>query len=284
MKFKTFYSLFYAHRINKAKIFLKIYIYLSIYFKYLVNLFFVPKKMNLDQKKFSDLFLSNDLTYLFNYFNSDKGSSCENQYVHPIKRSKTRMPGHQYSKIYEKYFFKKREMELKILEIGSFYGNASAALFFYFKNSNIYAGDIFPDLFRYNSKRIKNFYVDTSNEKSIKKNIEEKFSFNFDIIIEDASHYLKDQIISLFILFKKLNKGGLFVIEELDFPDTKEFANKYFEKPTLKEILIEFKKNKQIIDSKYINKLDKDYFINNVEYIEIYKGNFNEVAIIKKKI
>ena len=52
------------------------------------------------------------------------------------------------------------------MEIGSFYGNASAGLFFYFQNSNLYAGDICPDLFRYNSKRVQNFYVNSSEEES----------------------------------------------------------------------------------------------------------------------
>ena len=30
---------------------------------------------------------------------------------------------------------------------------------------------------------------------------------------------LKDQIISLFMLFKTLQSGGLFIIEEIDFPE-----------------------------------------------------------------
>ena len=32
---------------------------------------------------------------------------------------------------------------------------------------------------------------------------------------------LKDQIISLFMLFKVLKPGGIFVIEEIDFPEKK---------------------------------------------------------------
>ena len=33
---------------------------------------------------------------------------------------------------------------------------------------------------------------------------------------------LKDQIISLFILFKNLKSGGLLIVEEIDFPEKKE--------------------------------------------------------------
>ena len=103
----------------------------------------------------------------------------------------------------------------------------------------------------------------------------------YDIIIEDAGHYLKDQIISLFILFKKLKPKGIFVIEELDFPDTRKDMNVYNEKPTLKEIL-NYIKNQKDFNSKYINSFDKKYFLENFKFINIYKGRTNEIAFIQK--
>jgi len=282
MKFKTFYKIFYAHRVKKAKKLLKIYLLLILPFKYLLNLSFVPKKVDLDQLEKSNIDLLNkDLNYLFDYFNSDKGNLFENQYAHPSKRKKEKIQAHGYGNFYEKYFKKIKERNLNILEIGSFYGNASASLFFYFKNSFLYAADIFPDLFRYKSKRINNFFVNSSEELSIKKNIINT-TIMFDIIIEDASHSLKDQIISLFLLFKKIKSGGLFIVEELDFPDTRKDMNLNNEKPTLREIFKKIKK-KESFDSKYILPEDKKYFLKNYSDIEIFKGNFNEIAIIKKK-
>tara|TARA_B100000767_G_C19733253_1_gene522727 strand:- start:849 stop:1700 length:852 start_codon:yes stop_codon:yes gene_type:complete len=282
MKFKTFYKIFYKHRVKKAKKLLKIYLFIILPFKYLFNLSFVPKKIDLDQLEKNNIDLLNkDLNYLFDYFNSDKGNLFENQYAHPSKRKKDKIQAHGYGNFYEKYFKKIKEKNLNILEIGSFYGNASASLFFYFKNSFLYAADIFPDLFRYKSKRINNFFVDSSNELSIKKNII-NIAITFDIIIEDASHSLKDQIISLFLLFKKIKPGGLFIVEELDFPDTRKDMNIYNEKPTLREIFEKIKKNESF-NSKYILPNDKKYFLENYSNIEIFKGNFNEIAIIKKK-
>ena len=282
MKFKTFYKIFYAHRVKKAKKLLKIYLLLILPFKYLFNLSFVQKKIDLDQLEKSNIDLLNkDLNYLFDYFNSDKGNLFENQYAHPSKRKKEKIQAHGYGNFYEKHFKKIKERNLNILEIGSFYGNASASLFFYFKNSFLYAADIFPDLFRYKSKRINNFFVDSSEELSIKKNIINT-TIMFDIIIEDASHSLKDQIISLFLLFKKIKSGGLFIVEELDFPDTRKDMNLNNEKPTLREIFKKIKKNESF-DSKYILPEDKKYFLINYSDIEIFKGNFNEIAIIKKK-
>ena len=284
MKLRTFYKIYYEHRFKKANHILKLYILVVIPIKYFINLIYLPKIINLD--KFEDRFglsETSDLGKLFDFFNSDKGNQFENQYTHPSKRTSLKIKGHGYSNFYQKYFENLKSKNLNILEIGSFHGNASAALFFYFKDSKFFAADIYPDLFRYKSNRIKNFYVNSSNEESIQKNIIDKFSYNFDIIIEDAGHSLKDQIISLFMLFKKLNSRGLFIIEELDFPDTRKDMNLKNEKPTLREILFRFKKEKILLNSNYIKKSDRDNFLYNIDSIEIYKGNFNEIAILRKK-
>ena len=284
MKLRTFYKIYYEHRFKKANHILRFYILIVIPIKYLMNLIYLPKIINLDQ--FVDRFGLNetkDLGKLFDFFNSDKGNQFENQYTHPSKRTSEKIKGHGYSNFYQRYFENMKSNNLNILEIGSFHGNASAAMFFYFKKSKFFAADIYPDLFRYKSNRIENFYVNSSDEDSIQKNIIEKFSNNFDIIIEDAGHFLKDQIISLFMLFKKLNSGGLFIIEELDFPDTRRDMNLQNEKPTLREILFKFKKEKKLLNSKYIKENDRDNFLETIDSIEIYKGNFNEIAILKKK-
>ncbi len=282
MKFKTFYKLFYKHRFKKASTVLKLYLYIVLPMRFFLNTFFFPKKIDLDLLELTspNLYKEN-LNFLFEYFNSDKGNFFVDQYVQPIKKNYKKIPAHAYSKIYEKIFFDKKEKNCNILELGSFYGNASASFFFYFKYSRIFSGDIYPDLFRYKSKRINNFFIDTSSEDSIKKILLSK-KINFDIIIEDAGHFFKDQIISLFLLFRKLNPGGLFITEELDFPDTRKDMNINNEKPTLKNILLSILEQKEF-DSKYISKDDKRYLLENYASIEIFKGNVNEIALIKKK-
>ena len=186
MKLRTFYKIYYEHRFKKANNILKLYILIVIPIKYLINLIYLPKIIDLD--KFVDksgLNETADLSKLFDFFNSDKGNQFENQYAHPSKRTPAKIKGHGYGNFYQKYFENLKSNNLNILEIGSFHGNASAAMFFYFKKSKFFAGDIFPDLFRYRSNRIKNFYVNSSDEDSIQKNIIDKFPNNFDIIIED---------------------------------------------------------------------------------------------------
>ena len=282
MKFKTFYKLFYKHRFEKSSGVHKLYLYIVLPIRFLLNTFFFPKRIDLDllERTSPNLYKKN-INFLFEYFNSDKGEFFVDQYLQPIKKNYKKIPAHDYSKFYEKFFFAKKEKQCNILELGSFYGNASASLFFYFKYSTIYSGDIYPDLFRYKSKRINNFFIDTSSEDSIKKNLLNN-EISYDIIIDDAGHFFKDQIITLFLLFKKLNTGGLFIVEELDFPDTRKDMNKNNEKPTLKNILSSIIEKKEF-DSKYISENDKRYLLENYAFIEIFKGNVNEIAFIKKK-
>ena len=194
MKLQTFYKIYYKHRITKANLLLKIYLLFVIPIKYFLNVPYTKKKVNLENYSQNNKFLfEKNLNFLFEFFESDKGEKFVNQYNQPIKRdSNLRIQGHNYAKFYDEYFLEKKDKELNILEIGSFYGNAAAALYFYFKNAKIYSADIFPDLFSYTSNRIKNFYVDSSSEKSITQNILKKDK-KFEIIIEDACHAYKDQ-------------------------------------------------------------------------------------------
>ena len=53
---------------------------------------------------------------------------------------------------------------------------------------------MYPDIFNFYSKRITNFKIDTSSEHSINKFVE-KNNLEYDIIVEDAGQFLKDQII-----------------------------------------------------------------------------------------
>jgi len=284
MRLSTFYKIYFRHRIKKANIILKVYLFISLLIRYFINIFYFEKRVNLDQISKENIILANkNLHELFEYFNSDKGFYFIDQYPEPFKRRNEtkKIKAHGYSSFYEKKFEILKNEKINILEIGSFYGNASAALYFYFKNAKIFGADINPDMFKYASKRINNFYVDSGSRESIIKNILEKKN-SYKIIIEDASHVLKDQIISLFILFKILAPGGIFIIEEIDFPEKREDMRINQSPPNLKQILNSILIGENF-NSEYIKKEEKEYFLNHFDNIEFYKGNFNEMAIISKK-
>ena len=282
MNLRTFYRLFYRHRIKKASFILRVYIFIVVPIKYLINLFYLEKKINLDSyKNNSPELFKKDLNYLFEHFNSDKGEFFNNQYLQPAKKNKEKIQAHGYAKFYEPIFINFKNKEVNILELGSFYGNSAAALYFYFNKASILTTDINPDMFKYKSNRVTNHYTDSSSRNSIINNLIIKKK-KFEIIIEDASHILKDQIISLFMLFPLVNSGGYFIVEELDFPETREDMRINQSKPDLKKILQNTLKNLDF-NSIYIKDDEKKYFLENYSSIEIKKGNLNEIAIIKKK-
>ena len=142
MKLTTFYNIYYRHRVKKAKFILKIYIFLSLPFSYLLNLFYISKVNNLDLLNESN-FKEFNLDMLLEYFGSDKAKNVFDQYPKPVQRKKERIIGHGYSEFYEKYFKKYINQKCNILELGAFNGNALAAFYFYLKNSLIFSGDIF---------------------------------------------------------------------------------------------------------------------------------------------
>ena len=281
MNLKTFYRIYYRHRYKKASFLLKPYLLITALIKYIYNLFYFPKKIDLDVFATHNNFLfQKDLNFLFEYFNSDKGNFFTDQYSQPHKKDNIKKKAHSYSKFYEHYFKDIRNNNLNIIEIGSFYGNASAALFFYFKNSNIFGADINPDMFLYKSKRVNNFFLNNSKRELIEKNLKNK-KVEFDIIIEDASHMLKDQVLTLFMYFKLLKPGGIFIIEEIDFPEKYLNMRENQEPPDLKSILKNVLEKKDF-SSKYVKDEEKTYFLNNYKSIDFFKGNFNEIVFIKK--
>ena len=52
--------------------------------------------------------------------------------------------------------------------------------------------------------------------------------------------------------------------------------------PDLKTILLNIL-NKKDFNSPYIDENSKNYLLDNIDTIKIYRGNINEIAIIKKK-
>ena len=106
MNLRTFYRLFYKHRIAKASFFLRLYIFIVVPLKYIINVFYFEKKVNLDlyKNEFSELSKKN-LNSLFEHFNSDKGEYFINQYLQPAKKNKEKIKAHGYAKIYETVFW-----------------------------------------------------------------------------------------------------------------------------------------------------------------------------------
>ena len=121
---------------------------------------------------------------------------------------------HSYIDSYEKYFSPFKNKKLNLLEIGVMYGSSVKMWKEYFENGNIYGMDIRPHCTKYSEDRIKIFLNDATNKKST-ENLLLTESLKFDLIIDDGSHRIQDQVDTLEILWPFLNVGGVYVIEDI---------------------------------------------------------------------
>ena len=245
--------------------------FLSIFKRNLI--FKLKKKIDIDKDQFNN---NTKLEELFSFYKTDKANYIKS----------TKIYGHGYAEFYEKHFSSLRDKKLNILEIGSYSGASAAAFVKYFKNSNIYCLDINLTKFLYKSKKIHPFGLDVSNKKMIEKFLNKiNFSENiksFDIIIDDGSHILSDQLKAIDYFFKYLNKDGYYVIEDYRFSEYIPHL-KDTDDPCVREFFKILKKNNKK-DFKFISAETLENLKKNSSNIFEYKGNkeLSSIAFIKK--
>ena len=112
---------------------------------------------------------------------------------------------------------------------------------------------------------------------------------DFDIIIDDGSHNIKDQIISISILFECLKNNGLYIIED---------ASQYLSSKNLnidnltygaKEILLSVV-NKDFTKQNYLDRNKSDFLNKKIKKISVENGshyingiNISEILFIEKE-
>ena len=281
MLFKDFFFSFknvHVSFLEKKNISKFLRVGISILYKFFVleliayNFFY---KKNLDKVSIKKKELFNqDLNFLFDYFNSLKQE-------------------HNYTDFFQENLKELKDKKLDILEIGTAKGDGIASFYFYLPYSNFIGADNNPFRVRYKSKRIRNIYVDISSRK-ILQNLTKHLNQKFDLIIEDCSHRLVDQILCFSENFKNLKKGGIYIVEDLNFPEIHQMYNPTNEVDNLKIILKKISLGEEIV-TKFIKKDEIDYIKDSTESIKFYKSknkdnylinnlcDHSEIAFIKKK-
>ncbi len=281
MLFKDFFFSFKNIHISffEKKDFIKlIKIGISTLYKFFILELIIYKffyKKNLDKiAKEKREFFNKDLFFLFKYFESLRYE-------------------HNYEDIFHENLKKFKKENVDILEIGVAKGSGLASLFFYLPLANLTGIDNNPFRNIYKSKRIRNIYGDISSKK-ILKNLSNHLDQKFDIIIEDCSHRLADQILCFSENFKNLKGGGIFIIEDLNFPEIHKMYNPTNDSESLKNILKKINTNEKIV-SQYLSENEVSYLKNNIEGMKFYKCknknnylindlcDFSEIVIVKKK-
>lgn len=121
-----------------------------------------------------------------------------------------------YLDVYENIFKPYSSKPINMLEIGVQNGGSIEIWSNYFESARVLVGcDINTDCskLKFDDERIHVIIKDANSDDG--ENLISKCSDTFDIIIDDGSHTSSDIIKSFFRYFKKLNNGGLFIIEDL---------------------------------------------------------------------
>ena len=235
--------------------------------------FFYKKDLDKIGRKKKEFF-NMDLFFLFKYFGSLRQE-------------------HSYEDFFHENLKEFKEKNVNVLEIGVAKGSGLASLYFYLPLASLIGIDNNPFRNIYKSKRIRTIYGDISSKKVL-RNLSQHLNQKFDIIIEDCSHRLIDQILCFSENFKNLKSGGIFIIEDLNFPEVHKMYNPTNDSKNLKEILKKINTNDKIV-SKYLNENDLLYIKNNIETIKFHKCknknnylisglcDYSEIVIIRKK-
>ena len=163
----------------------------------------------------------------------------DNKKKHGTDKNKCDKLSHCYGLAYDGIFKPfDRNAELDIIEIGIEFGDSLLAWKEFFPNANISGIDI-KDKVENKRNDIEYIFIDVRDFKPSKE---------YDIVIDDGSHKLKDVIYT--VKNFKLKRGGVMIIEDCQAP------NHWFE-----AIKKNTKYSIECIDLRQVNKRYDDYLI-----------------------
>jgi hypothetical protein len=128
---------------------------------------------------------------------------------------------HNFTPIYERFLFDKRETLQTMIEVGVLEGGSMKMWDTYFTGAKLLLGlDITLEKVKPEtqySDRVKLEVCDPRNTKQLEPMMK-KYSItpgSVDLIIDDASHIVSHQIVNLLNMWKYVKTGGMYIIEDV---------------------------------------------------------------------
>lgn len=208
-----------------------------------------------------------ELTKLANKYESDKGTIIPSFGHHG--------PRLHFTTVYSDYMEKIRFLELNILEIGIGSGPSLKMWYDYFPNSTIHAIDVVQQIDK-NNERVTTHVCDQSSRSDLDQ-LSSKIG-GFDIIIDDGSHVISHQQISLGTLFKYLKVNGQYWIEDLHTSDSDVWQGKNlygydmsFEKGQDSVSVLEYYIQTKKFNSPFLNENENQYLTENIKECKMFE-------------
>ena len=129
---------------------------------------------------------------------------------------------HSYIDVYESLLARYRESATRVLELGLFDGGGLLMLTDYFHNAVVHGIDCsdqphggMADLRPLIAQGIHNIRIFDATDASVDAEVFENPENWFDVIIEDCSHALSQQLQLLNVWWPRVKPGGIYIIEDL---------------------------------------------------------------------
>jgi hypothetical protein len=224
------------------------------------------------------------LTELANKYASDKGTISPDTGHHG--------PRLHFTPKYNIFFEPLKDQKINILEIGVGSGPSLKMWYEFFPNATIHAIDV-ENQSSHENDRVKTYICDQSKREELEQ-VMEKIG-PVDIIIDDGSHVVSHQQISIGFLFKYLKNGGQYWIEDLHTSDGSVWQgrilysyNMSFEEGQSTVNVIEDYLETKKFDSPFLTPEENDYLTQNIEECKLYDlpetfYGKNKLSLFKKK-
>ena len=194
-----------------------------------------------------------------------------------------------FRQVYQKEFEKIKDSARKVVELGVHEGQSINIWREFFKNAKIIGIDCQINRAEIdNNERVEliNMTVGSNDDEEL-ENFSKQHD-DIDLFIDDGSHLMKDQQVTIAKIFKSIKSGGIYVLEDLHTSySVRTDKNSIFksEKNTITlDMLEEFNATGKI-KSDYISDEECRYLEDNIKSCEIFKikPNWSYTSIIVKK-
>jgi hypothetical protein len=160
---------------------------------------------------------------------TDKGTRVRRRFF------RRRLVPKRYTIAYERHLSSLRELPLTLLEIGVDRGASLKVWEEWLPRARIYGIDIDPRCLKYGGGRKQVFVGDQADVGFLEGVVAQ--TGPLDIVIDDGSHVMDDQQVTLNVIFPHLASGGIYAIEDLHTAYMPEFGGGYGERRSTIELV-----------------------------------------------
>jgi hypothetical protein len=197
--------------------------------------------------------------------------------------------GHNYfNEIYQDLFYPIKDTVSKFVELGVHEGASILIWREFFQNAEIIGLDISADYHKFHDKTRITLESINSGIKETLINFANRYS-DIDVFMDDGSHIMDHQQITLATIFKSVKSGGIYVLEDLHTSmSVKEDPNSIWRseggETTTLDMLENFVETGKIV-SDFLTEEECIYLEENIKECKIYKlqPHWSYTSVIVKK-